>query len=153
MRIAPRQSSTAASQCPPPLEESTGQRLANTPMGLAQNAPCRESPTPPGILPSKGAQKYATPHHKILRTKFPLGASRFSAFLAPAFMWVYLLFSLVLFVNLLIAIFNDTYTSVQTEKSQVRAGACGRGVCACVSVCVEHYRLRGGGERYRRTAH
>ena len=45
---APRQTSTATSQCPPPLEESTGQRLANTPTGPVQNVPCRESPTPPG---------------------------------------------------------------------------------------------------------
>ena len=42
-----------------------------------------------------------------------------TALLAPLFMWVYLMISLVLLVNLLIAIFNDTYATVQGEKSQI----------------------------------
>ena len=48
-----------------------------------------------------------------------LAQGRGTALFAPAFMWLYLLLSLVLFVNLLIAIFNDTYASVQAEKSQI----------------------------------
>ena len=42
-----------------------------------------------------------------------------TALIAPAFMWLYLLFSLVILVNLLIAIFNDAYTRVQSEKVQL----------------------------------
>ena len=48
-----------------------------------------------------------------------LAAGRGTAVVAPIAMWLYLIICLVLFVNLLIAIFNDTYSSVQAEKSQV----------------------------------
>ena len=41
-----------------------------------------------------------------------------SAVFAPVFMWSYLMLSLILFVNLLIAVFNDAYATVQAEKSQ-----------------------------------
>ena len=48
-----------------------------------------------------------------------LAQGRGTAFITPLFMWGYLLVSLVLFVNLLIAVFNDAYNAVQEEKSRV----------------------------------
>ena len=48
-----------------------------------------------------------------------VGASDGCVLLAPFLLWFYLLIALVLFINLLIAMFNDTYVAI-TEKSEAQ---------------------------------
>lgn len=47
-----------------------------------------------------------------------LAGARGSAFLSPLFLWLFVGLSLILFVNLLIAMFNETYTSKMQQKDQ-----------------------------------
>ena len=48
-----------------------------------------------------------------------VGSSAECAVLAPFLLWFYLLFALVLFINLLIAMFNETYVAI-TERSEAQ---------------------------------
>ena len=47
-----------------------------------------------------------------------LSAAPGSAFLAPFMLWTYLLIALVLFVNLLIAMFSQSYANVMTQADE-----------------------------------
>ena len=65
------------------------------------------------LLPGQGTCRPRPP--RGLRA---LAGAPGSAVATPLFMWLFVGLSLVLFVNLLIAMFNETYTSVQSQKSQ-----------------------------------
>ena len=49
-----------------------------------------------------------------------------SAFLTPFFLWTYLLFALVLLVNLLIAMFNSMYEEVSLARNHAAQMAIAR---------------------------
>ena len=57
--------------------------------------------------------------HSTLTLTLLTSRVRPAARAAPFLLWFYLLIALVLFINLLIAMFNDTYVAI-TEKSEAQ---------------------------------